>query len=79
MSDFYRVLKAGKIEFEPMISGTKKEAINSVGVASLNKVILQFEKEFWPENQYTFGFVSKTFGEFPMFVDPKLQMKVREY
>jgi hypothetical protein len=49
------VLKSGHIEFDPPLPARKQEAIRRLGVGSLTKIILHFDKPFWPENQYVFG------------------------
>jgi monoamine oxidase len=36
---------------------------------ALNKVVLLFDKCFWPEDQYTFAHLSTKLGEYPMLVN----------
>ncbi|CAG7881028.1 polyamine oxidase 2 [Brassica rapa] len=43
------VLKSGTITFEPKLPDWKQEAINQLGVGIMNKIILRFEKVFWPQ------------------------------
>ncbi|WZZ40476.1 hypothetical protein YC2023_036735 [Brassica napus] len=43
------VLKSGTITFEPKLPDWKQEAINQLGVGNMNKIILHFEKVFWPQ------------------------------
>ncbi|XP_048631756.1 polyamine oxidase 2-like [Brassica napus] len=43
------VLKSGTITFEPKLPDWKQEAINQLGVGIMNKIILHFEKVFWPQ------------------------------
>jgi hypothetical protein len=47
------------------------EAVNNLGRGCLNKVILVFEEVFWPEEQYTFAYMSETPGEYPMIINLK--------
>jgi monoamine oxidase len=49
------VLKSGAITFHPPLPERKQQAIARLGVGSLTKMFLTFEKPFWRENQYVFG------------------------
>ncbi|XP_024016858.1 probable polyamine oxidase 2 isoform X2 [Eutrema salsugineum] len=53
------VLKAGTIKFEPKLPEWKQEAINDLGVGIENKIILHFEKVFWPKVEFL-GVVAET-------------------
>jgi len=46
------VLKQGGITFSPPLSEAKKEAIQHLQIGSLEKVILEFEKPFWPNEAH---------------------------
>lgn len=49
------VLKHGKISFRPELSPEKRQAMHHVKMGNQNKVYLEFEKAFWPENvQYLY-------------------------
>ncbi len=52
------VLKAGKIQFRPLLSDLKLGAIDRLGVAVLGKIALFFKDVFWNQDQYVFGYVS---------------------
>ncbi|KAJ0258414.1 Polyamine oxidase 2 [Hirschfeldia incana] len=53
------VLKSGTIKFEPKLPEWKQEAINDLGVGIENKIILHFEKVFWPKVEFL-GVVAET-------------------
>jgi monoamine oxidase len=58
------VLKSGSIAFVPPLPARKQEAIRRLGVGSLTKIILHFEKPFWPQSQYVFASIpqARPFG-----------------
>jgi monoamine oxidase len=49
------VLKSGLIDFDPPLPERKQTAIERLGIGSLTKIIMHFDKPFWPQNQYVFG------------------------
>ncbi|KAK4437444.1 Polyamine oxidase 2 [Sesamum alatum] len=53
------VLKSNTIKFEPRLPEWKEEAINDLGVGIENKIILHFEKVFWPNVEFL-GVVADT-------------------
>ncbi|KAL0298059.1 UNVERIFIED_CONTAM: Polyamine oxidase 2 [Sesamum angustifolium] len=53
------VLKSNSIKFEPRLPEWKEEAINDLGVGIENKIILHFEKVFWPNVEFL-GVVADT-------------------
>lgn len=44
------VLKKRSIEFNPGLSAEKESALDRLGMTTLNKVVLHFDKAFWPKN-----------------------------
>jgi polyamine oxidase len=54
------VLKAGTIAFHPPLPRRKHQAIERLGFGLLNKVVLAFDKPFWPESPDMLGLVGKT-------------------
>lgn len=44
------VLKAGSVTFTPPMPEAKQSAIAELGAGVVNKVVLEFEKAFWPES-----------------------------
>lgn len=61
------VLKSGKVKFSPPLPADKQRAIQRLNMGVLNKVLLKFPRQFWPETYHGFGYLSaaKTdFGEF---------------
>lgn len=42
------VLKAGNVSFEPALSNAKSRALERLGVGALEKIVLKFERAFWP-------------------------------
>ncbi|HET6736901.1 FAD-dependent oxidoreductase, partial [Mycobacterium sp.] len=53
------VLKAGTIVFDPPLPETKRRAIERLGFGVLDKVVLAFEKPFWPQSVDMFGLVGR--------------------
>ncbi|KMT02426.1 hypothetical protein BVRB_9g203800 [Beta vulgaris subsp. vulgaris] len=53
------VLKANLIKFEPKLPDWKEDAISNLGVGIENKIILHFEKVFWPNVEFL-GVVADT-------------------
>jgi monoamine oxidase len=60
------VLQAGTVSFSPPLSARKREAISRLRMGVLNKVVLKFDRAFWPDAD-NFAYLSKTAGEFPDF------------
>ncbi|MFO0550579.1 MAG: FAD-dependent oxidoreductase [Polyangiaceae bacterium] len=58
------VLKAGRVTFEPGLGEAKKTAITRLGSGLLNKLYLQFDRPFWPEDAELFGRLNQKNGEF---------------
>ena len=42
------VLQARKIKFVPDLPNDKQAAIDRMGMGVMNKIVLRFEKAFWP-------------------------------
>ncbi|KAL7603977.1 hypothetical protein Lser_V15G15433 [Lactuca serriola] len=53
------VLKSNTIKFEPRLPEWKEEAIADLGVGIENKIVLHFERVFWPNVEFL-GVVSET-------------------
>ncbi|KAL4569942.1 hypothetical protein LXL04_025590 [Taraxacum kok-saghyz] len=53
------VLKSNIINFEPRLPKWKEEAISELGVGIENKIVLHFEKVFWPNVEFL-GVVAET-------------------
>ncbi|CAI9787119.1 unnamed protein product [Fraxinus pennsylvanica] len=53
------VLKSNCIKFEPRLPKWKEEAINDLGIGIENKIVLLFEKVFWPNVEFL-GVVAET-------------------
>ncbi|KAI3728623.1 hypothetical protein L6452_17262 [Arctium lappa] len=53
------VLKSNTIKFEPRLPEWKEEAIADLGVGIENKIVLHFERVFWPNVEFL-GVVAKT-------------------
>jgi hypothetical protein len=49
------VLKSGRVKFEPALPRAKRDAIKRLGVGSLAKLALFYDKPFWPPEPYIFG------------------------
>ncbi len=59
------VLKSGAVRFDPPLPERKAQAIGRLGMGALTKVIVSFERPFWPPNQYVFGHMSSRVAEMP--------------
>ncbi|XP_041991012.1 polyamine oxidase 2-like [Salvia splendens] len=53
------VLKSNSIQFEPRLPDWKEEAIRDIGVGIENKIVLHFDKVFWPNVEFL-GIVAET-------------------
>jgi len=63
------VLKRNKIEFIPPLPKTKKQAIDAIGLAVLNKAVLFFEECFWEKDQLTFHLLPSEHEEATFYVN----------
>lgn len=62
------VLKANIIKFEPKLPDWKESAIAELGVGIENKIVLHFEKVFWPNVEFL-GVVAETSYECSYFLN----------
>ncbi|KAG6385191.1 hypothetical protein SASPL_154019 [Salvia splendens] len=62
------VLKSNCISFEPRLPEWKEAAINDLGIGIENKIILHFEKVFWPNVEFL-GVVAETSYECSYFLN----------
>jgi len=46
------VLKQGRIKFSPPLPPAKQQAIQKLGMGALNKVVLQFPRQFWDSSPH---------------------------
>lgn len=51
------VLQAGDVAFSPALPDTRRAAIGRIGMGALAKIILHFDRPFWPPDQYVFGYL----------------------
>ncbi len=63
------VLKTSSVVFDPPLPKAKRAAIARIGVGVLNKVALKFPRAFWPGDPDFLAYMSKTPGEFPVFLN----------
>ena len=49
------VLQKGLIEFEPLLPADKERSLERLGMTTLNKIVLQFPKAFWPREPHGFA------------------------
>eukprot|EP01103_Thecamoeba_quadrilineata_P017232 TRINITY_DN6019_c0_g1_i1.p1 TRINITY_DN6019_c0_g1~~TRINITY_DN6019_c0_g1_i1.p1 ORF type:complete len:678 (+),score=165.35 TRINITY_DN6019_c0_g1_i1:40-2073(+) len=57
--------KPGHIAFNPKLPKEKQTVIDRMKMACLNKVFLEFDKCYWPKDQYTFAYINKKKDEYP--------------
>ncbi|KAL8506190.1 hypothetical protein ACS0TY_017164 [Phlomoides rotata] len=62
------VLKSNCITFEPRLPEWKEAAINDLGIGMENKIVLHFDKVFWPNVDF-FGVVAETTYECSYFLN----------
>lgn len=60
---------AGAVEFLPELPRAKRDAIDRLGMGTLNRVVLRFPRSFWPPERDGFGYASTKHGEFPVFLN----------
>ncbi|XP_008787574.1 polyamine oxidase 3-like [Phoenix dactylifera] len=56
------VLKANSIKFEPQLPEWKEEAISNLAVGTENKIVLHFDKVFWPNVEFLGVVASTSYG-----------------
>jgi len=61
------ILKAGRIAFAPVLPAEKMQAIHRLGMGTMNKVVLLFEKPFWPESMEIFARLKSNSNQFMEF------------
>ncbi len=57
------VLQSGDVRFVPSLPSDQTKAISSLGMGSLNKCILRFNRSFWPEKYDWIGYTAPLGGE----------------
>lgn len=57
------ILKNEEIQFNPPLSDDKKGALNRLGIAKMDKLILEFEEAFWDSDTDWFNYVDETPGD----------------
>lgn len=64
------VLQAGNVTFEPALPAAKRGAIERLGVAEFEKIVLSFPRAFWAEQRRrNLVYMSQTYGELPAYFD----------
>lgn len=58
------VLKCGAIEFSPPLPEEKQTAIARLGMGSVCKVVLRYDRVFWPTEVHYFGYCDEQPGRF---------------
>lgn len=58
------VLKRGDVAFEPGLPADKRDAIEAIGNGLMNKIVLGFERSFWPDNVDFLRVLSDAAGSF---------------
>ena len=64
------MLKNNNVVFEPALPANKLEAINSLGIGTMNKVFLKFDHNFWHEDGYFFQYLKQNASEIMEFFSP---------
>ena len=63
------VLQARKIKFVPQLPTVKQTAIDRMGMGVMNKLVLRFEKPFWPQERQVITYASERRGKYPLFLN----------
>ena len=63
------VLKQGVIQFLPSLPSEKVNAINALGMGTLNKVYLKFATAFWGDEAQNIGYISDPKGQFTSWIN----------
>ncbi|MEM7138552.1 MAG: NAD(P)/FAD-dependent oxidoreductase [Myxococcota bacterium] len=64
------VLKAGAVEFSPALPGDKRNAIDLIDMAELEKIVLRYSEPFWQApGSGNLLYLGATQGELPLIVD----------
>lgn len=63
------VLKSGTIKFYPELPRNKQEAINRLSMGVLNKVVLKFSEQFWPQEYHALGYLHENNPDFSDFLN----------
>lgn len=58
-----------RIRFSPELPARKVKAATRLGVGLMNKIILRFDRPFWPDRRDVFGWTGTSHGCFPFFVN----------
>ncbi len=58
------VLKAGAVEFDPVLPGPKRAAVEGLGMGVMDKVVLRFDEAFWPATTDLFSYASEPPGRY---------------
>jgi monoamine oxidase len=63
------VLQARTIKFVPELPSGKQAAIDRTGMGVMNKIVLRFEKAFWPREPHILAYASDQRGKYPLFLN----------
>lgn len=58
------VLKRGDVAFDPVLPAGKRDAIEAIGNGLMNKIVLGFERAFWPDDVDFVRVLSDSAGSF---------------
>ncbi len=64
------MLKNENVTFDPVLPPEKIQAIESLGIGTMNKVILKFTENFWHEDGYFFEYLKEDYSEIIEFFSP---------
>jgi len=62
------VLKSGAVDFSPPLPASKRGAIDRLGMGNLAKIVVRFDKPFWPTDQYVFGYLCQPLRDRPTLI-----------
>jgi monoamine oxidase len=62
------VLKSGSVVFTPELPERKRDAIARLRMGTLAKVVLRYDRPFWPRDQYVFGYVREPIDGHPTMI-----------
>lgn len=59
------ILKANDIAFTPVLPEDKVKSCNALGIAKMDKLIIEFQEAFWDNETDWFNYIAEKPGDWP--------------